>query len=171
MNKDFGKEFAGTIGTQFIETFAFIYNQIPDYVIQRGGQVSDNDFRILFTTLLLRVIRMAIPFFLIAFVLVLIVEIAQVGWRPTGKPLQPKGSKLNPVNGVKRLFSKDKLVELLKSIVKIVLISYIAYSTMKDLDMAEGMVEYTTLQVLIQAGNSMLAQANEQPQQALQLLQ
>lgn len=46
-----------------------------------------------------------------------------------------------------------------------------SYSTIKDLDMAEGMVEYTTLQVLIQAGTSMLAQANEQPQQALQLLQ
>jgi len=46
-----------------------------------------------------------------------------------------------------------------------------SYSTIKDLDMAEGMVEYTTLQVLVQAGNSMLAQANEQPQQALQLLQ
>lgn len=46
-----------------------------------------------------------------------------------------------------------------------------SYSTIKDLDMAEGMIEYTTLQVLIQAGTSMVAQANEQPQQALQLLQ
>lgn len=46
-----------------------------------------------------------------------------------------------------------------------------SYSTIKDIDMAEEMVEYTTLQVLVQAGTSMLAQANEQPQQALQLLQ
>ena len=46
-----------------------------------------------------------------------------------------------------------------------------AYSTIKDVDMAEEMVEYTTLQVLVQAGTSMLSQANEQPQQALQLLQ
>jgi len=46
-----------------------------------------------------------------------------------------------------------------------------SYSKMKDIDMAEGMIEYTTLQVLIQAGTTMLAQANEQPQQALQLLQ
>ena len=37
--------------------------------------------------------------------------------------------------------------------------------------MAEEMVEYTTLQVLVQAGTTMLSQANEQPQQALQLLQ
>ena len=46
-----------------------------------------------------------------------------------------------------------------------------AYSTIKDVDMAEEMVEYTKLQVLVQAGTSMLTQANEQPQQALQLLQ
>lgn len=46
-----------------------------------------------------------------------------------------------------------------------------SYSTIKDVDMAEEMVNYTTLQVLVQAGTSMLSQANEQPQQALQLLQ
>ena len=46
-----------------------------------------------------------------------------------------------------------------------------SYSTLKDVDMAEEMVEYTKLQVLVQAGTSMLSQANEQPQQALQLLQ
>lgn len=46
-----------------------------------------------------------------------------------------------------------------------------AYSTIKDVDMAEEMVEYTRLQVLVQAGTSMLTQANEEPQQALQLLQ
>lgn len=46
-----------------------------------------------------------------------------------------------------------------------------SYSTIKDLDMAEEMVNYTTLQVLVQAGTTMLTQANEEPQQALQLLQ
>ncbi|MBQ7564035.1 MAG: flagellin [Lachnospiraceae bacterium] len=46
-----------------------------------------------------------------------------------------------------------------------------AYSNIKDVDMAEEMVEYTRLQVLTQAGVSMLTQANEAPQQALQLLQ
>lgn len=46
-----------------------------------------------------------------------------------------------------------------------------AYSRMMDTDMAEEMTEYTNLQVLTQAGISMLAQANERPQQVLQLLQ
>lgn len=46
-----------------------------------------------------------------------------------------------------------------------------AYSRIMDADMAEEMTEYTTVQVISQASMSMLAQANERPAQALQLLQ
>lgn len=46
-----------------------------------------------------------------------------------------------------------------------------SYSRIMDVDMAEEMTEYTTQQVLSQAGVSMLAQANERPSQILQLLQ
>ncbi len=46
-----------------------------------------------------------------------------------------------------------------------------AYSRIMDVDMAEEMTQYTTNQVLTQAGTSMLAQANERPSQVLQLLQ
>ncbi|MBR4175597.1 MAG: hypothetical protein IKR56_09670 [Lachnospiraceae bacterium] len=46
-----------------------------------------------------------------------------------------------------------------------------SFVTLTDTDMAAEMTEYTKLQVLSQAATSMLAQANEFPQQALQLLQ
>ena len=46
-----------------------------------------------------------------------------------------------------------------------------AYSRIMDVDMAEEMTEYSKNQVLVQAGTSMLAQANERPAQVLQLLQ
>ena len=46
-----------------------------------------------------------------------------------------------------------------------------AYSRIMDVDMAEEMTEYTTMQILSQASTSMLAQANERPSQVLQLLQ
>lgn len=46
-----------------------------------------------------------------------------------------------------------------------------AVSRITDLDMANEMVDYTTEQILVQAATSMLAQANTQPEQALQLLQ
>ena len=44
-------------------------------------------------------------------------------------------------------------------------------SRIQDTDMSEEMIEFTSMQILSQAGISMLAQANEAPQQALQLLQ
>ncbi len=46
-----------------------------------------------------------------------------------------------------------------------------AYSRIMDVDMATEMTEYTKYQVMTQAATSMLAQANERPQQVLQLLQ
>ena len=44
-------------------------------------------------------------------------------------------------------------------------------SRIQDTDMAKEMTNYASLQVLTQAATSMLAQANQAPQQALQLLQ
>lgn len=46
-----------------------------------------------------------------------------------------------------------------------------SYSRIMDVDMAEEMTEYSSQQVIIQSSISMLAQANERPQQVLQLLQ
>ena len=46
-----------------------------------------------------------------------------------------------------------------------------AFSRIKDIDMATEMTSYANLQVLQQAGTSVLSQANDIPQQVLQLLQ
>lgn len=46
-----------------------------------------------------------------------------------------------------------------------------AMSRIEDVDMAEEMATYTQMNVLTQAGTSMLAQANERPQNVLTLLQ
>ncbi len=45
-----------------------------------------------------------------------------------------------------------------------------AESRIRDVDMAEEMVNLTKMQVLQQAGTAMLAQANQQPQSVLKLL-
>jgi flagellin len=46
-----------------------------------------------------------------------------------------------------------------------------AKSRITDTDMAKEMMKYTQQNVLVQAAQSMLAQANQNPQQVLQLLQ
>ncbi len=47
-------------------------------------------------------------------------------------PLKPKWSKLNPLKGFGRIFSKTSLVELFKSLFKISIVSVIAYQTINS---------------------------------------
>ena len=46
-----------------------------------------------------------------------------------------------------------------------------ANSRIRDTDMAKEMMNYTKMNILTQAAQAMLAQANQQPQAILQLLQ
>jgi len=46
--------------------------------------------------------------------------------------LTPKMSKINPIEGVKKMFSMRSLVELAKSIAKILIVGWAAFSVLKD---------------------------------------
>ncbi len=48
------------------------------------------------------------------------------GWLFSTKALMPKGSRINPLEGFKRIFSVTALVELVKSIIKFVMLAGIA---------------------------------------------
>ena len=50
----------------------------------------------------------------------------------TPKLLQPKFDRINPASGFKRLFSVRNLFEMLKSLLKIVILIYLVYSTIKS---------------------------------------
>ncbi len=56
----------------------------------------------------------------------------QIGALFTTKPLTPDLARLNPLAGVKRLFSKKTWVELLKSIVKISIVAILAWDLLED---------------------------------------
>ncbi len=58
---------------------------------------------------------------------------AHVGINITFEPLSPKFSKLDPVAGVKRIFSMKSLVEVMKSIVKAVFIGWIVYELVRSI--------------------------------------
>lgn len=73
----------------------------------------------------------SIPTLGAAMVCALVVNYAQVGVLFTSEPLKPDFNKLNPVNGFKQLFSKKKLVESLKQLLKFIIVSYIGYDELK----------------------------------------
>lgn len=63
----------------------------------------------------------------VLFVAGVIGSIVMGGFNFTWEPLLPKFSKLNPIAGLKRMFSVQSLVELLKSIAKVTLVGVIAW--------------------------------------------
>ena len=58
-------------------------------------------------------------------------NIIQVGFLFSLEPLTPKLEKVNPISGFGRLFSRQALVELVKSIFKMVVIGLVAYLVIK----------------------------------------
>lgn len=56
----------------------------------------------------------------------------QVGFVFSGKALQFKAERLNPISGMARMFSVRAGVELLKSIAKILIVGYIVFSFLRD---------------------------------------
>ncbi len=72
------------------------------------------------------------PLFLLVVLVGIFSSFFQIGWLFTSKPLTPDFSKLNPIPGFGRFFSKKSLVELLKSLSKVILVGWVAYSTIFD---------------------------------------
>ncbi len=126
------KILVGMLGTQFMEMFSMVYNRIPDFTDMVAGQISISDYMILFRDTMLQILLMMLPFMGVALIAGIAIEIFQVKWEPTTKPLEPKFSKMNPVNGFKKIFSLNSLFELAKAILKIGLIVWVAYSTLKN---------------------------------------
>lgn len=126
------KVWVGTMGNQFLSVFSDIYNRIPDITTFWNGHMPENDTRLVYYEMILQCLIIMAPILLIGFVIGFISDVVQVGWKPTGKPMQPKLSKLNPISGFKRMFSVNSIVELIKAILKIGLIVYICYSYLKD---------------------------------------
>lgn len=127
----FLKIYVGSFGTKFLEIFHATYNKIPDFASLVAGGMPIWDMAVLFRQELFQMMLMMAPFFLIALGIGIGCEVYQVRWEPTGKPLAPKFNKMNPINGVKRIFSLNSLMELLKSVGKVLLIGFVVYSSLK----------------------------------------
>jgi len=94
-------------------------------------ELSINNFHALLIEIIAFIAKIVAPLLLVAALVGVAVSYLQVGFLYTPKVLVPKFSKLNPLKGAKQMFSKRSLVEMLKSIMKIIIVVSIAYSTIK----------------------------------------
>lgn len=89
---------------------------------------SENVFN-LFDTLVTEMLIFLLPIFSIAILVGIIGNVAQFGFLLTGEPLKMKLSKLNPLQGLKQIFSMRSIVEMLKSLLKLLIIGVLVYQT------------------------------------------
>lgn len=123
------KVFIGYIGNSLLEQFNFIYGNI-DKIVQ--DDFERNMATALLQDGLLSILKIGAPVFIIGVLLSFGISVAQVKWKPTLKPLKPKFDKFNPISGFKKIFSKDKIFDLIKAVAKILLISLVVYNKLKD---------------------------------------
>jgi len=81
-----------------------------------------------FLYLLMLFAKMLLPIFIIVLITGLTVGFGQVGLLLSFESLKPSLDKLNPINGVKNLFSARSFVELIKSFIKLIILGSIGYS-------------------------------------------
>ncbi|MGL5674969.1 MAG: flagellar biosynthesis protein FlhB [Cellulosilyticaceae bacterium] len=130
-----------------------VFKEIPNLVKDFNGEN------------LLRVVGQALgeiviingPLWLGLFAVALFISIIQVGYKPTFQPLAPKFSKLNPLSGLKRIVSKDMLVELIKGIGKVIFLGAIFLSVLQDvMYVFFKFYDMTLLQILTNTGEVLL---------------
>ena len=72
-----------------------------------------------------------LPLLAVLVVVAIVANFAQTGFIWSVEPLAPKASKISPIEGAKRMFSKRSLVELAKSLGKILVVGWAAFSTLQ----------------------------------------
>ena len=123
------KVFGSYIANSILKAFYKAYRYIGIYALDTPsiGNASS-----MIRQGMLDVFLAVIPVFAFAIVVAILLNILQVKWNVTTKPLQPKLNRLDPISGFKKMFSLSKLFELLKAVVKIGIIFYLAYDTLVD---------------------------------------
>ena len=149
------KVFVGFIGNRFISSFHKTLGSIGDYTSE---PFNTNMARTIIRSSLWDIVVAAFPMMIAGFVVTIVSILFQVKWKETTEPLKPKFDKFNPVSGMKRLFSKDKIMDLLKSTAKVIILAYVVYSYLKDQwPLIFKMYSYTLPQAIAVIGDTVIS--------------
>ena len=101
-----------------------------------------------------KTLEILMPVVLICMIVGIVANVVQVGWHPTLKPLQPKLNRISPLAGFKRIFSMRSIMELFKSLMKLVLICAIIYiSINSEIKLLPSYINMDIIQSTTKAGN------------------
>ncbi len=97
-----------------------------------SSTVTTDNIQSLLSSSVFKMLSIMAPFMLTVCIAALLANVMQVGLKITTKAIQPKWSKIDPLKGFARLFSLQSLVEFIKSILKMCIVGFVAYLTVKN---------------------------------------
>lgn len=121
------KVFGGFVYKELVATFLYMFQEFNADI----SLANPNEVMKIAAFIALQIVKMLAPFFLIAMIIGAVGSIAQVGFMFTAEPLKPKFSKINPFSGLKRMFSVRSTFEMVKAIVKIVIVMWVAWDSIQ----------------------------------------
>lgn len=146
------------LNSNFQNTFHGVYNRIPEVgQTISGSEGADSFLCNIFDYTLLKSLVLMTPFLIVTFLVALIMNMVQFKFKVSREPLKPKFSKFNPVQGMKKILSKDSLMQLFLSLLKIGLIVAVIWSDIEEvISLVVSMYGYSMYSGLAIIGNNVL---------------
>ena len=140
----------------------WMFGHLSQIMVDTLGHLSVKDFKIetahfMLWTLFQEIFIVLAPLLTVVAIGGVLANVSQKGFMLTGEPLTPKLSKLNPISGIKRLFSLRSMVESIKAVVKVMIIGSLAYLTLRgEMDKIPALIDLDISQILDFMGSSAL---------------
>lgn len=96
-----------------------------------GARIEGADVSLLLARTIITLAKVMAPLLLGVLVAAMVGNLIQVGFLFSWEPLTPKLSKLNPLEGIKRLISLRSLTEIVKFTAKVLLVGMVVYTAIR----------------------------------------
>ncbi|MEX0944436.1 MAG: flagellar biosynthesis protein FlhB [Balneolaceae bacterium] len=121
----------------FIGSGGFMYNRVEalfeTFMMGSGMALENQDHAMEYLEMAMWYgFEMMTPLLIVIFFVALLVNVIQTKGAFSTKAIEPKGNKINPVNGIKKIFSMKGFFELAKGFVKLFIVVVIVYYTVRN---------------------------------------
>jgi flagellar biosynthesis protein FlhB len=129
--------------------FAVMFTTYSNVITNLNFEVTPATATGLFSIATRQWVVMVAPVFALLIALAIFTTFVQTGFMFSFEAMKPKFEALNPISGIKKLFSKKSLFELLKSLIKILVLGYILYRLiMKELPVILSLSSQDTVSIV-----------------------
>lgn len=108
--------------------FSTMFSVYSNYIRNLNVDLTADNLWPILSVAMYQFLTMVVPIFALLIALGVFSSFIQTGFMWSSEAMMPKLDALNPVNGIKKLFSKKSVFEVLKSVIKICVLAYIFYS-------------------------------------------